>query len=387
MSLYIGKDDVGNSMMHITKGVNTVNEMKNGILSNTVFHSDLPYLTYTSYDAISYTDYYKAGYYDVTSVQFPSEAISDIISGNKLYLVVVNGEVLNTSDFYTAEIPVGSNIPVGVSIGTWYASDSYIASSEQIYYSDYSYAPSYGYNYKKIQGAGKRNVKLVVINVNIDGGWILPSFTGNDIFISSSGIIIKGVDILNYRYLSPLILNSTDSVLSNGITTFQLINEVGGSSLTLSTYEDITIKIDNKVIFSTSTSASRVFFNSSSKYASSLDILYVDTGIYNRQRAYCLASLETFEEGEHFFMGISLGSDYYYSDSIFGSSLLTFTTGQLFSICVTQTGPSTYTHYSLVGYDNKLYVTNEIAELGNPPFTSGPLNWVINITRLKAGGI
>ena len=386
MSFYLGADSAGDNILHITKGVDTQANLQSGVISSTVFHSSLPYITYTSYDAVSYTDYYRNGWYSTTSVKFPSEAVSDIISGNKLYIVVIDGNVLNSCDFYLAQIPAGSKIPIGVSVGTWYASDSYVTGN-QIYYDDYSYSPRIGYEYKKLQGAGKRNVKLIVVNVNIDGTGIPPAFTNSAIYMSSSGLIVKGIDILNYAYISPVKLNNIDATFSNGTATFQLINQVKGTSLQLTTLGSIVIKIDGKEIFNTDTSDSRVFFDSSSKYTSGVGIAdYSEMGAFGYPREYRLASSQTFDENEHFLMGVGLG-DGYYSRTVFGSSLLTFTTGQLFVMGVFQTGPSTYTQYALAGYNGRLYVTNEIVRASNPPFNTGPRHFTVNVTKLKTGGV
>ena len=46
MSIYLGKDDSNNNIMHITNGVTSVNDLKSGVLTNTVFHSGLPLSSY-----------------------------------------------------------------------------------------------------------------------------------------------------------------------------------------------------------------------------------------------------------------------------------------------------------------------------------------------------
>lgn len=44
MSLFIGKDNNGNALLHTTNTVNDSSSMKNGILVNTMFHTSLPYV-------------------------------------------------------------------------------------------------------------------------------------------------------------------------------------------------------------------------------------------------------------------------------------------------------------------------------------------------------
>lgn len=50
MSLYVGNNNSGRGVLHITSTVETTNALKSGPLSNTVFHNDLPYRTWTKYN-------------------------------------------------------------------------------------------------------------------------------------------------------------------------------------------------------------------------------------------------------------------------------------------------------------------------------------------------
>ncbi len=49
MSFYTGKDNSNNAILHITKGGTPEVSMKSGVLSNTIFHSDLLYLSLLAY--------------------------------------------------------------------------------------------------------------------------------------------------------------------------------------------------------------------------------------------------------------------------------------------------------------------------------------------------
>lgn len=63
MSLFLGKDNANSSVLHITKGVTPEVSMKSGVLSNTIFHSDLPYLSILDYVELDYyVTYYNEGY-------------------------------------------------------------------------------------------------------------------------------------------------------------------------------------------------------------------------------------------------------------------------------------------------------------------------------------
>lgn len=390
MSFYLGKDSSNNSILHITKGYASQHQLQSGLLPNTVFHSDLPYVSYTTYDALHYTDYEKAGWYSVTSVEFPIEAVQNIRNGNKVYLVVVNGAVFSSCDFYIAQIPFGSKTPIGVSINTWYASDSY-AGTKQIYYDDYSYIPLETHRYKKIQGSGKRNIKLVVLDISVDGTYIQPSFSGDFVHVNNQHILVKGVDLLNYRYISPTTVNATDMTFSDGISSYQLVNSVKGNSLSLLTEaNEVTIAIDNVPIFDTTKNLGNIFFKSATFYskpyktspASSPSSIYSEPGPFGG-RVYYPASNEVFSNNEAIIVLFTNGINSYYSTSISGAALVTFRAGRLFHIAALNTGPSTITAWYLAGYGNMLCLTHEIVYAANPPFNTGPIDISVTVIRLK----
>lgn len=49
MSIYLGRDNDNKGIIHITKNENSVADLKSGILSDTIFHNNMPYFTYTLY--------------------------------------------------------------------------------------------------------------------------------------------------------------------------------------------------------------------------------------------------------------------------------------------------------------------------------------------------
>lgn len=390
MSFYLGKDNTNKNILHITKGVATQASLQSGILPTTVFHSDLPYVSYTVYDAIHYTDYEKSGWYSTTSVEFPIEAIQNILNGNKIYMVVVDGSVFTSCDFYKAEIPFGSNIPIGVSVGTWYASDSY-AGSEQIYYDDYSHTTVETHRYKKIQGSGKRNVKLIVFDISVDGTYISPAFSNNTVYINNQHILIKGVDLLNYRYISPTTVNNSDMIITDGISSYQLVNSVVGNGLSLNTQNnEVIVSVGGIPVFDTTKNLGNIFFKSATFYsklyatfpASSPSSIYSEPGPLGG-RVYYPASDEVFSDNEAIIVLFTKGINSYYSTSISGAALITFRAGKLFHIGTGNTGPSTVTSWNLAGYGNMLCLTREIVYAAGWPLNTGPIDISITVIRLK----
>lgn len=381
MSFYLCTRENSN-VMHITKGSYSSAEMQLGILPDTVFHSNLPYVTYNVYDAEEYIDYYSPGWYSTTSFKMPSACINDILTNDKAYFVVVGSSVLLSCDFYIAEIPFGSNRPVGVSIGTWYASHGY-AGTEQIYYDDYVTTTTSNYLYKKIQGHGKRGIKIVVLNVTSDGVYIPPTFTSNDIKVNNSGIFIKGVDLLNYKYVSPTIINSTDLVFSNQNSSFQLVNSVAGTGLDLVSSSGKTeIKIANKVIFSTEITKRAVYrsvsFFSANYYSdpnNSPAPVYEEPITFGT-RTYYRLSYDTFQIGESFLFqfGTPKSSSSYYNMPYLGSGLLTYAEGYLFSLLAGNTAATVVTAWNVYGHNGMLCMTREIVYMRNPPIYTGPID-------------
>lgn len=395
MSFYLGKDDTSKNVLHITRETHSPSELKAGVVADTVFHSNLPYVSHNVYDAIEYVDYSLNGWYSCTSVKFPISCVQDILSGSnsttKMYLVIVDGVVFNTCDFFKAEIPYESNIPVGVTIGTWYASHGY-AGNTQVYYDDYTYSPRITHLYKKIQGAGKRNVKIVVLNVNDNGQYMSPVFTDTTIKIGDGKILIKGVDLLNYGYVAEGIVNTTDTTLTNTTGTFQLVNSVAGSSLNIvSNSSRSVIKVDDKIIFD-SNNNSRLKYDTSAYYyapyktnASASPAAVFSEPSTNGTRIYYRMSNLVFTEGENFLVQIGQGTkDGYYSPSFFGSGLLTFRHRQrMFSIATELTAAATVTAWNIYGYNGILCMTSEIVKYANPPFYTGPIDISSIVIKLK----
>ena len=390
MSFYLGNDNSNNNVMHITKNGHSAADMRSGVLTDTVFHSDLPYITYSVYEAEEYVDYYLNGLHNTTSFKMPSACVADILSNDKAYFVIVGTSVLLSCDSYIAKVPFGSNITVRVGIGTWYYSHGY-AGAEQIYYDDYVHTTTSGYLYKKIQGSGKRGIKVVVLNVTRTGVYIPPVFTSTDILVKGSGILVKGIDLLNYKYISPAVVNSSDFVFSNTNSSFQLVNSVPGSSLGLVSNSSKTeISIDGKIIFSSLYAKRAVYGNVSyfsANYHSDPDnspaAIYEEFLVQGGVRTYYRLSNELFQNGENFLFQFSkpIASVYEYASPYFASGLLTYAEGYLFSLYYANTAAAVITAWSVYGHNGTLCLTSEVLRFGNPPFYTGPIDVSSTIIR------
>lgn len=89
MSLYIGNDNNGNGLLHITTNKHNIYDMKGGVLPDTIFHNDLEFSGYELYDIIegsvgyywaSGNDRYNKTYYNYSCAGFHRLDDSDVTS-------------------------------------------------------------------------------------------------------------------------------------------------------------------------------------------------------------------------------------------------------------------------------------------------------------------
>jgi hypothetical protein len=53
MSIYIGDDGAGINILHVTSGVTGVNKMKEGIQPESIFHTDMQFITFDEFPVTS----------------------------------------------------------------------------------------------------------------------------------------------------------------------------------------------------------------------------------------------------------------------------------------------------------------------------------------------
>ena len=91
MSLFIGDDNSGNPIVHMTSGTTTESSMKSGVNTSTIFHSSLPYLQQLHYEVVPFTEVNTGGQYSYASRSVTlSNAIIDYINAGYAFIVVVN---------------------------------------------------------------------------------------------------------------------------------------------------------------------------------------------------------------------------------------------------------------------------------------------------------
>lgn len=239
MSLYLGKDNANNNILHITKGTSSEATMRSGIQSNTVFHSTLPFISvnlsemgtltnkgasYTYDNKITIETYPKGGYLYMVSI--PSELLAYFRGDKPEPFAFLT---FNTFSYDHLESMVGFSTPHhGVS-------PSGIR--------QYFYTNSSGHAVKRssathiVLGTRKLIYNLFIIRLAT-----LPSLSG-PINISSQVFKIGSYDLRNYRFLGPEDTNSYDPVVNLPGFSRRLVNSNGhvgsGVSIVSSTHNEI----------------------------------------------------------------------------------------------------------------------------------------------------
>lgn len=208
MSFYLGTGGSG-KIMHITKGSYTDTAMQGGILPDTVFHSDLPYITWKE---IPCTRTDSAGLPNsLAAITISSVDANLIASNNYSWFFVCDGNVYSncTIDYYPALISNTGNYGWGV----WSIPNNNDSTSCQPYgsYTVFSFNAAYS------------SIRLFILNIS-NSDFIPIQTTTNDIVVAPGNISVKGIDLTDLKYLRRLQINSTDLVANTGSTTLQLID-------------------------------------------------------------------------------------------------------------------------------------------------------------------
>ena len=220
MSLYVGKDANGAGVMHLTQGPTELSSMKSGILSNTVFHSSLKYVTWTEYPLTPVVRENGS-----TFLRLDMYVAADIGANRRLFIVSIGGVVIQhvTQVYNFDNVYSWRN---GGWFGAWYGGGNQ-------YYNESSVPDGGHYDYLPPAGMDLSNSKLYVLNLT-DTGYLPISTPANDIRVSRASIVVRGVDLLNLKYISPNQINSVDTVLNLGGRSLQLINSYTFSPSVLS---------------------------------------------------------------------------------------------------------------------------------------------------------
>lgn len=208
MSLYIEKDNNGNNIFHLSKGVvSSVASAAAPIPGTTIFHSSYYPITVEVFDTSTYTTIAGSG---LRSFELPSSLKNYIALYNYKLPVLV---LINNMQVVCAQQH------------NYFYSDYVVA--DLSYSGALSEVPLSSSTRLEVGGdyVNSTSVRFIVINFNMYTGLsILNNYTSG-IIINSNSVIINGVNITSLKYLSGTIMNDSDYVfsLANG-TQIQIVN-------------------------------------------------------------------------------------------------------------------------------------------------------------------
>ena len=209
MSLFIGKDTSGDSILHVSSTQETKAALQSGIINSTIFHSKEGLVTIKKYNHIS-----MSGTTSDMYVEFPSAGIDYLHSTTPrlVYQIIVNGRV---HDYLKWANNVDGTLFWYNSVGGSYSTD-----------------PEPGYRFIRIGNSTTiASVELLIFNVDVEGNTHHPIPQNSEILIDNTQVSIGSIDISDINYVVTPPVNSDDySFLdSDGVQT-QIINTTTPSS-------------------------------------------------------------------------------------------------------------------------------------------------------------
>ncbi len=250
MSLYLGKDNANNNILHLTKGTNSEAAMRSGVQSNTVFHSTLPFIS-VALSNIGTLTYMGSEYsYNNNRIRITGDGY--------LYLLSIPSELLT---YFRTEKPE----PFAFLTFNAFSYD-HIYSRVRFLTTPYGISPSCSRQYFYTNSSGhislRENATHILIgsskpiyNVFVIRLATLPSLSG-PINISSQVFTIGSYDLRNYKFLGPEDTNNYDPVINMPGFSKRIINSTGhvGNQVSIVSSPNHEIHFGGNRVFSTGVS-------------------------------------------------------------------------------------------------------------------------------------
>lgn len=225
MSLFIGKDNSNNALLHTTSSVTDSASMKNSVLANTVFHSSLPYVqqVYTE-DIPAYRTYWFNGQYD--SYYFTamlSDTIIDYINQGYLFDVILSTS--NSSHIRTSLDSASSFTKNGppMSTVTTYSTSTYKYGPNNNPWSwSSSQTPSYTNKYIYLSNANLGLTNYILYGANHSPPYTLDSIDNNIVTIVVYNCTVNGV-LTHPSSISEVKINRNEFLISSNLGTIDLV--------------------------------------------------------------------------------------------------------------------------------------------------------------------
>jgi hypothetical protein len=216
MSLFLGIDDNNNKILHLTAGQTDISLMKSGILSTTVFHSSLTYLTF---DTIDIQAVYNSRSY--THIEIDRNKAATLGSSNIGYFFIIRGNIYTAGSYLSRTSIWDSGRIAGILYQTSYGAWSDVYPN---YGWSFSFTPSYTYNKFSIPGTYSLS-DIVLVTINIEDNTYIPiNLDSSGIQISKNYFLVGGKDLLNFKYINSQVINSIDPTGAFGSRIIQLVN-------------------------------------------------------------------------------------------------------------------------------------------------------------------
>lgn len=340
MSFYLGSDNNGNKIMHMTKGQHELETMKGDSFDDTVFHSSLGYMRVKGFGIdrkVIGREYTRDGWtFTVNYIVVTDEFLEYYGDDKKAFFIEIDGEIQTGVSFNN------------VIRNLCFDESDYIGT-----------AGAYPSNIKKAISCPineNSNVRVLVMNVNPEG--FVPLDTSGDIIIGNNTLTVGSVDILDFNYITTKKLNYQDKKLRALITSYDIDTLNYSSTDTASSVYLIEasesdgflsmnskeIKKGNMTLFSSLYSASRIMYKSRHvKYASTIDS--------SKKNLFCD---ESFNDGD-MFMIMNVWNESYESPFFMP---LRFINGKMCDIAYFLNYNQVLGSYAyLEGINNKIYLS------------------------------
>ena len=202
MSLFIGKDDINIPTIHITNGVDSIEALKSGPRQNTVFHSDLEYLsykistpTYSTFIPDTIAD--STSYYDGGIVVLMNQDFYDSFNtySTRLYLILLDDSDVGLNIYH---MPIGTrDTRYNPPQCAWFSFHPSASTNDGLYSGETQYPSNsnkYGFINTKVNTS---NVKILLTNYS-DSDILFNYKLNNNIDITRDSLVIGGIDISSY---------------------------------------------------------------------------------------------------------------------------------------------------------------------------------------------
>lgn len=226
MSLFIGKDNSNNALLHTTSSVTDSASMKNSVLANTVFHSSLPYVQQVYIEDIpTYRNAWFNGQFYVYSFSAAlSNTIIDYINQGYLFDIVLstnNSSHIKTSlDFASSFIKNGPPLSTVTTFST--NTYEYGPSSNTWSWSSKAATPSYTNRYIHLQNANLGLTNYILYGANDNPPYTLDSIDNNIVTIVVYNYTVNGV-LTHPSSVSEVKINRNEFLISSNLGTIDLV--------------------------------------------------------------------------------------------------------------------------------------------------------------------